>query len=405
MFSLMENMPQHQFIPFCVDFEQNRETPYTKYFVSPPAGAGSVYYKDFKMSPAQKVLYAFNSIYHIEARRKLERLIQDERPDLALFLNALYFSDSIIDACRTHNVPMIWRMSDFHKVCANYLLYRDGRVCEDCLKHGLTMALRNRCGGYQRSLGAALIKVAGMWLSRMRRLYNHVDYFITPSAFTRKKMIQGGFRPEKIIHIPTWTSIPESQPSPLPLSPEILYIGRLSHEKGVETLLKAFMLLKSATACLSIIGDDTTVYAQQLKAVFPDELGKRIHFLGFQSQEQIAELFKRATCFVVPSVCYENQPNVVLEGMAHARPAIVSDLGSLREMVIDGKTGYCFEAGNARDLSEKIDKLLQNPQKAYEMGIQAREYVAEYNSIRTHLSSLEALFEKCTVRKLHILAN
>ncbi|MBU4491949.1 MAG: hypothetical protein KKD69_05750, partial [Euryarchaeota archaeon] len=185
MFSLMENMPQHQFIPFCVVFEQNLETPYRKYFVSPPAGSGSVYYKEFKMSPTKKIAYAFDSIYHWEARRNLERLIIDERPDLALFLNAVYFSDSIIDACRAHKVPIIWRMSDFHKVCASYLLYRDGHVCEDCLDHGHFMAIRNRCGGYQRSLGASLIKVSGMWLSRVRRLYDHVDYFVTPSAFTR----------------------------------------------------------------------------------------------------------------------------------------------------------------------------------------------------------------------------
>ncbi len=192
MFSLVENMPNHKFIPFCVNFEQNNETPYKKYFVSPPSGSDSVYFNEFKMTPWKKMAYAFNSIYHIEARRKLERLIKDVRPDLALFLNAVYFSDSIIDACRHNDVPIIWRMSDFHKVCPNYLLYRDGHICEDCLQHGLIMAVYNRCGGYQRSLGAALIKVAGMWLSRVRRLYDNVDYFITPSAFTREKMVQGG---------------------------------------------------------------------------------------------------------------------------------------------------------------------------------------------------------------------
>jgi glycosyltransferase involved in cell wall biosynthesis len=399
MFSLMESMPQHQFIPFSVDLEQNRATPYRKYFVTPPTGSGGVYFKDFKMSLGQKVAYAFNSIYHMEARRKLEKLIEDEQPDLALFLNAVYFSDSIVDACRSHNVPIIWRMSDFNKVCANYLLYRDGHVCNDCLEHGIVMALRNRCGGYQRSLGAALVKIAGMWLSRMRGLYNHVHYFITPSSFTRQKMIQGGFPPDKVVHIPTCVHVPDSRPNPPPRTPEILYVGRLSHEKGVETLLEAFMMLNSKTACLSIAGDDSNDYAQKLKAMFPDELGKRIHFLGFQSQEQVTELFQRAACFVVPSACYENQPNVVLEGMAHAVPAVVSDLGSLQEMVIDGKAGYLFQVGNARELAAKIDDLLQNPSKAYEMGLAAKEFVAVNHSLRSHLSALEVLFEKCAGRR------
>ena len=398
MFSLIENMPQHQFIPFCVDFEQNHATPYRKYFVSPPAGSGSVYFKEFRMSAVQKIAYACNSVYHVEARRKLEKLIKDERPDIALFLNAVYFSDSIIDACRMHNVPIIWRMSDFNKVCANYLLYRDGNVCEDCLDHGLSKAISNRCGGYQRSLGAALIKVSGMWLSRVRKLYDKVDYFVTPSAFTREKMIQGGFDPQKIVHIPTMATVSEDSPKPLPKSPVILYVGRLSHEKGVATLLEAFEFLKNTDARLSIVGDDSSVYAQQLKASIPEELRERIDFLGFQSQEQVQRHFERAYCFVVPSVWYENQPNSVLEGMGHARPAVVSNLGSMKEMVVDGKTGYRFESGNARDLAKKIDDMLQNPRKTYEMGVNASAYVAEHHSIQSHLSSLHALFDKCTVR-------
>jgi glycosyltransferase involved in cell wall biosynthesis len=257
------------------------------------------------------------------------------------------------------------------------------------------MAVYNRCGGYQRSLGAALIKVAGMWLSRMRRLYDNVDYFITPSAFTREKMIRGGFSPERIVHIPTWIDTAGYEGNQICSPGEILYVGRLSHEKGVETLLEAMMLLKNQSAHLTIVGDDTTPYALQLKDSFANKLGTRIHFPGFQNQKRIGELFSQATCFVVPSVCYENQPNVVLEGMAHARPAVVSDHGSLREMVMDGQTGYLFEAGNASDLSDKLDKLLQNLKESREMGIRAREYVVKNHSIESHLSFIEALFEKC----------
>ncbi|OGT31932.1 MAG: hypothetical protein A2W28_04485 [Gammaproteobacteria bacterium RBG_16_51_14] len=395
MFTLLENMPHHRFIPFCVAFEQNRETPYSKYFVAPPAGSGSVYFNEFRMSAVQKVAYACNSIYHREARRNLERLIKDEQPDLALFLNAVYFSDSIIDACRAQNLPIIWRQSDYNRVCTNYLLYRDGKVCEECLGYGLSRAVRNRCGGYQRSMAAAIIKTTGMWLSRMRRLHNHVDFFVTPSAFTREKLIQGGFSPQKVVHIPTMAGVPEEPPEPLPVSPEILFVGRLSHEKGVATLLTAFGLLENENARLSIVGDDASPYAQQLKDGIPDRLRDRITFHGFRGQEQIRLFFEHAYCFVVPSICYENQPNTVLEGMSHARPAVVSDLGSMKEMVADGETGYRFEAGNARDLAEKLDDLFNNPRKAQEMGLRAREYVMNHHSLQKHLSSMEVLFRRC----------
>ena len=396
MFTLMENMPQHQFIPFCVAFEQNIETPYSRYFVNPPAGQGGVYFNEFRMSLFQKAAYAWNSIYHVEAKQKLERLIVDERPDLALCLNAVYFTDSIIDACRKHNVPVIWRLSDFHKICASYLLYRDGNTCDECLEHGLSRAIVNRCGGYQRSRAAACIKVAGMWLARLRRLYEYVDCFAAPSDFTRRKMIQGGFAPDKVVHIPTMAAI-DSEPF-MPKSREILYVGRISPEKGVDTLLAAFGLMKNGQARLSIAGNDTSDYACRLKASVPETMQKKITFHGFQDKAQLNILYKRAFCIVVPSVCYENQPNTVLEGMSHARPAVVSDLGSLREMVDDGVTGFRFEAGNAENLAEKLDKLLNDPQQAQEMGARGRAHVARDHAMHLHLESMDALFNRCAHR-------
>lgn len=405
MFTLMENMPQHQFIPFCVAFEQNRETPYSSYFVAPPGGSGGVYFNDFKMSTMQKLAHAGNSIYHREAKRQLKRLISDVQPDLVLCLNAVFFTDSIIDACRAHNVPIIWRLSDFNKVCANYLLYRDGQVCEECLDHGISRAIRHRCGGYQRSRAAAIIKTAGMWLSRLRRLHDHVDFIVAPSAFTRQKMIQGGFNPHKVIHIPTMSGVPSEPPLPLPAEPEILFVGRLSHEKGVATLLEAFALLRNKNARLSIVGDDTVDYAQQLKASVPEELSRRVTFHGFKDSGQVGELFGRAYCFVTPSVSYDNQPNTVLEGMSHARPGVVSDLGSMREMVEDGRSGFRFAAGNAEDLARKLDALLDDPEKAREMGLRAREYMQTEHSLEKHLASLESLFLRALNKNGHSATN
>jgi glycosyltransferase involved in cell wall biosynthesis len=395
MFSLAENMTWHRFIPFCVDFERNRQTPYRGYFVSAPAGADEVYYKDYRMSPLQKAMYAVDSIYNVEARRKLERLIRDTRPDLALFLNAVHFSDSIIDACRAHGVPIVWRMSDFHKVCPSYLLYRDGRVCEDCLEKGLRMALRNRCGGYQRSLAAAAVKVAGMWLSRLRRLHDKVECFITPSAFTRKKMIEGGYDPEKIVCIPTFVEDPGPCDRKAASGQEILYVGRLSHEKGVETLVQAFQELDREDVRLSIVGDDSTPYALQLKERIPPRYRDRIGFHGFLEREEIWRHFDRATCLVIPSVCYENQPNAVLEGMARGCPPVVSRLGSLVEMVRHGKTGLHFEPGNAQGLRDALAFLLDHEKEAWDIGNCAREHVLRHHSMERHLHSLDTLFLRC----------
>jgi len=175
-------------------------------------------------------------------------------------------------------------------------------------------------------------------------------------------------------------------------------VGRLSPEKGVDTLLAAFGQLRNGQAVLSIVGDDTTAYAKQLKEDIPEEIRNRVVFHGFQNAEQVNALYERSFCFVVPSVWFENQPNTVLEGMSHGRPAMVSDLGSLREMVEDGVTGYRFEASNARDLASKLDRLLSDPRRAHEMGLRGRDHVVATHALHKHLASMDELFQRCRER-------
>jgi len=392
MFSLMENMSEHEFVPFCLNFSKNRKTPYQDYFLQPPGGSENVYFNQFEMSLFQKACYGLNMVYSFSAKNQIERLLEQVKPDLALFLNAVYFTDSIIDGCKKYKVPIIWRLSDFNKICANYLLFRDGKPCEECLEKGFWCILKNRCGGYQRSLSAAVIKTCNMYLSRIRNSNNYISFFITPSQFTRSKVIKGGFNQEKIIHIPTFISSSNKELDYSPDRNSILYVGRISPEKGVNTIIEAFKRIKNDKAVLSIVGDKNTDYAQELIASIPERLNNRINFLGFKNQKEVEQLFCKCLFFIVSSVCYENQPNVVLEGMSCGRAALVSKLGSLIEMVSEGETGYHFQSGNSEDLAEKIDFLLDHPEKTIEMGKIANKYVAEHHNLQNHLDALNNLF-------------
>lgn len=393
MFSLMRNMPEHEFIPFCLNFTKNEKTVYEKYFLQPPGSPENVYFNQFEMSKLQKISYGLNMIYSFSARRQLETLINETKPDVALFLNAVYFTDSIIDACRKHDVPIIWRLSDFNKICANYLLYRDGNTCEECIEKGLWCILKNQCGGYQRSLSAAIIKTISMYLSKIRNTNDYINFFVTPSQFTKEKMVKGGFNKDRIVHIPTFIKVDESDVRESRLDEKkILYVGRLSPEKGVEVLIDAFNLVKDKDAVLTIVGDVNSSYAEYLIAKVPEKIKSKIEFLGFKNYEEVKILYQQSLFLIVPSVWFENQPNVVLEGMACERPVLVSKLGSLTEMVSNGETGYHFKADNSEDLAEKIDSLLKNLEKTIEMGKKARRYVEDQHSLQNHLSSLNKLF-------------
>jgi glycosyltransferase involved in cell wall biosynthesis len=397
MFSLMENMPEHEFMPFCVNFDQNKATPYSRFFLEAPGGSGNVSFSNFQMSFLEKIRFSAEMVYSFKARKRLSAMIAETKPDIALFLNGVHFTDSIIDACREHGIPIIWRLSDFHKICANYLLFREGRICEECLERGLFSILRNHCGGYQRSLAVSLIKYAGMKLSRLRGIYNHIRYYIVPSQFTRKKMIQGGFPPERIVYIPTFVHFQENLGNAVNTNKDILYVGRISPEKGVETLIKAFERMEHRGNRLVIVGGRNSNYAKGLIASIPERTKTRVQFLGFRPRKEVMRLFSQCAMFIVPSIWYENQPNTVLEGMALGKPAIVSESGSLTELVKHGKTGYHFEAGNSDDLAAKMDMVLEAPETAIQMGLNALRYLKKHHSREKHLEQLNELFNKCVL--------
>jgi len=393
LFSLMDALKDWEFIPFAVEFPQNLNTPYQPYFVAPPSDQPAKRFGEHHMSLLGKVKYAAKTIYSVEARKKLLKLIDDTQPQAAFFLNAVYFSQSIIDACKKRKVPIIWRLSDFNLICGNYLLYCDGHVCTECMDFGLGRLLVNRCGGYQRSSSAAIVRFMAMKLALYRNIYRHVAYFVCPSTFTREMMIKSGFPAEKLIYIPTFvrTNPYEKKQSK---TNQIFFVGRISPEKGLDVLLQAVNMLKSTDWTLVVAGGIDSDYAQSLIKSIPMAIREKIRFDGFVSQQQVKTRIIESRFVVIPSVWYENMPNVVLEAMALGRPVIASRLGSLKEMIMHGKTGYLFKAGDAQDLADNLDALLQNRRKAYEIGLKARAFVEKKHSLQSHLTLLEELFEK-----------
>ena len=391
MFSLMESMPNHEFIPFAVDFPQNMTSPYQPYFVSPPSAGHSSRLNDQDMSFWEKLRYAGKNIYSFEARKKLLKLIDDTQPQAALFLNAVYFSQSIIDACKKRNLPIIWRLSDFNLICGNYLFYRDGNVCTECVDSGTSKVLANRCGGYQKSFSAAMVRFLSMKLAAWRNIYRHVDYFVCPSKFMKKIMTSAGFSADKLVHIPTFVSTGSDEIKDAKTN-QLIYVGRISPEKGVDVLLKAMEKVKVNDWSLIIAGGSDSDYAKSLIDLIPDSIRTKIHFNGFLSLEQVKDRIQESRFVVVPSVWYENMPNVVLEAMSLGRPVIASRLGSLEEMINHGETGFLFDPGSPEDLAEKITSLLQDKEKTQLMGSRARDFIKNVHSIHAHMTSLKKIF-------------
>jgi glycosyltransferase involved in cell wall biosynthesis len=398
MFALEENLRGVEIIPFCLNFKKNRPSRYSSYFLTPPAGYDNLYFRDFQLSTMGKIKYGINNIYNKKARQKLELLIEKTNPDLALFLNVTYFSHSIIDACKTKGVPIVWRLSDFNLICPSYLLLRQGRVCEACLERGRWAAIYYRCAGYQKSFAGALIKTMAHMISNLRKLFDYVSFFVAPSRFTLDRMIKAGFDPKKVVHLPTFVDIPEEITRPVEGPVQVLYAGRISPEKGIDTLIGALPYLKRRDYSLRLAGSCDSQYAKSVMASVPPDLVPRVEFLGYCSQKQMERLYRESHIVVVPSICYENMPNVALEAMAFGRPLVASRLGSLVEIVINGETGLLFEAGNAEDLATKLNSLIDSRQKIDEMGVQAVKYTRKNHTVEKHLAGLISIFQSCVNR-------
>lgn len=395
LFSLIEMMPQHEIMPFALRFAQNVETPYNRYFLPPPGGAEGVSFDEFKLGMRGKLKLMADSIYHVEARRRLERMIVETKPDVAFFLGALFFTDSLFDACHKHCLPIVSRLSDFNRLCSAAVLFRDGRVCEECLTKGFLAGVIHRCGGTHKSLGAAVVRNVGLSISKIRRAHDRVDIFVSPSEHTKSKLVAAGYDGRKIVVIPTFVKVPDRMPNAVPDTKKILYVGRISPEKGVHILLRAFERIQTRDAVLTIVGDDRSEYARSLKASVRDELKARVVFAGYLGQAEIRKQFLHHAFFVVPSICYENLPNALLEGMSNGRAALASRLGSLSEIVQDGRTGRLFEPGDADDLAANIDYLLDHPQETAAMGEAAYRDVREHYCPEDHIKALESVFSAC----------
>jgi glycosyltransferase involved in cell wall biosynthesis len=183
-----------------------------------------------------------------------------------------------------------------------------------------------------------------------RKLEKYTDAFVCPSEFMKSKMLAGGFDASKLKVLPNFTTLPNDLFVNDDLREDYYaYTGRLSKEKGIETLLPA---AQEAGYPLWIAGDGPLL--DDLKTRYESDT---IHFLGYQSQEAVAELMSKARFTIMPSTCFDNNPLSVIESLCVGTPVLGSNMGGIPELIISGKTGMVFKAGDTTDLVQKIHEM------------------------------------------------
>ena len=330
---------------------------------------------------------AVSAIWSKKTYAEVSALIKKEKPDIAHFHNIWYLiSPSAYAACKDAGVPVVQTLHNFRMFCANGLLLRAGRVCEECVGK---LPWRGAAYGCFRSsrLYSSPVAFTEIFHQMKGTWANAVDAYIALTEFGKRKFIQCGLPSEKIYVKPNFLSDPPNLPSsPLHYA---VFVGRLSQEKGLDVLMNALQLLAAShPSSLSsshplnfkIVGDGPLFE----KAKGEGQRAKgHIEFTGRKSHAECMALLSDASFLIMPSVCYENFPMAIREAFACGKPVVASRLGAMAEIVEDGRNGLLFEPGNPDALAGAIKRLWEDEVLCKEMGANARaEFEAKYTADR-----------------------
>lgn len=376
----------HTPVFFSMEHPENFPSEFSPYFVS---------HIDFNGASKASQLKAFGRIiYSVEAKQRVNRLVGQERPDIAHLHNICHqISPSILDSLSKHSIPSVMTLHDYKLTCPAYTLLSGDGVCEECRDGKYYKVAQHKCT--KQSFLKSTLSALEMYIHhQLLHIYSKVDVFISPSAFLKNKIQEMGFRGE-VVHLPNFIDSARFTPAFDNDGHTFIYLGRLSAEKGLLTLLKAVSELKGKFS-LKIIGDGPL--REDLVAYTKDKKLSNIEFLGYMQPDAIKKEIAKAVFTVVPSEWYENNPMSVIESFALGKPVLGARIGGIPELVRDGETGQTFEAGNADDLREKILRLLSQPHEIDNMGRRARAFVEEELNPDKHYDGLIAIYERAILK-------
>ena len=325
------------------------------------------------------------TIWSESSRKRLSNVLREWHPDLAHFHNTFpLISPSAYSACRDFGVPVVQTLHNYRLLCPAATLFRDGHTCEECVAQSLWMSVRYGC--YRHSRPATATVAAMLAIHRRKNTWlTMVDCFIALTEFSRNKFIDAGFPEQKLAVKPNFLLPDPGERSGA--GGYALFLGRLSPEKGLNTLLSAWEKL-SRQHTLRILGNGP-LQAELQRLVSANELSN-VQMFGAMPHDEAIKVIREARVLILPSVWYECFPMTLVESFACGVPVIASRLGAMAEIVDDGRTGLHFTAGDADDLAAKVEWAWNHPEEMARMGCAARaEYEAKYTAERNYAKLLE----------------
>lgn len=350
---------------------------------------------------------SFRNLYSFTSRKYISGLLDKYKVDI-VHMHDIHrqMSPSILYEIKKRQIPIVMTLHNYKMICPSFIMMFNKKPCEACDQGKYFNALKLRCikGSFFRS---ALLSMELYLHHKVLDAYRNVDIFIAPSMFLKNKHEEMGFH-KKIMHLPYPLDVEEFENINSGVAGDrtdnrinFVYFGRLEPEKGLYTLFESIKNLSNNEsgnrAVFNIVGDGPI--KDELHEMARKNGMESIKFPGFLKGENLFSEIKKADVVIIPSEWYENYPVSVMEAFALGRPVIGARIGGIPEMVKDNETGLTFESGNAAELCEKIEYVINNPDETIVWGQNARKFIEQEVNPEKHYQKLMAIYDLAMSKK------
>lgn len=337
-------------------------------------------------TPDQRLRLALGTIWSRSSAAAVGDVVRRVRPDVVHVHNTLpLLSPSIYEAVTAEGIPVVQTLHNFRLICPVATLFRNGKPCHDCVGRKVPWpSVVHAC--YRGSHSESAVVAAMLAFHNARGTWHHVSAFIALTESGRRTFIEGGLPPERIFVKPNF--IEPDPGSHMSTGSGFLFVGRLTPEKGIGTLLGAWEVLPNDVT-LTIVGDGPL--RGEVEAAAQRD---NVSYLGALDREAVLGAMRSAAALIVPSVWYEGAPLNIIEAFACGLPVIGSRLGAIEEAVEPGRNGLLFEPGDAASLAAEVLSLSENAPQNRQMSKAARDTYLRRYSGETNYGLLLAIYER-----------
>jgi glycosyltransferase involved in cell wall biosynthesis len=336
----------------------------------------------------KKIIAFVTGSFSISAYYRMLKIIRLHKPDI-VHVHGIYpfFTPSILVACKKKNIPVLLHCHSFQLICPCSILFHENAICDLCIEKNAFWCVLKNC---RKNIFESIAYALRFFIAKRFNLYkNNVDYFIAPTKFVKDRLILAGFNKDQIFILPNIVNM-NYRSADIYNGQYVAFVGRLSPEKGIATLVSAAEQLPKIQ--FSVAGEGNLMNGLRQRAL------SNLKFLGFLNTHELEDFYCRARFIVVPSLCFETFCLVAAEAMSYGLPIIASNLGGLKELIDDRATGLLFKTGDVDDLIKKIRILWNNPSLCQKMGALGRSKVRrDYNEDK-FLNRLMYIYEKTILK-------